>query len=97
MNTNEKGSYALSQPGLTETIISGVGTENANSTKTPAGTVTLGADDDGPPQREFWNYPMVVGMLLYLAGNNRSDIAFAFAVHQAARFYISCDVNMKKQ
>ena len=84
VHTNQKGAYALSQPGLTERIISAVGMENANSTKTPAGTVTLGADDDGPPRRESWNYPSVVGMLLYLAGNTRPDIAFA--VHQAARF-----------
>ena len=46
--------------------------ENANSMKTPAGTVILGADDDGPPRRESWNYPSVVSMFLYLAGTSQT-------------------------
>ncbi len=45
---------------------------------------TLGKDKDGKPFEESWNYASVVGMLLYLSGNSRPDIAFA--VNQAARF-----------
>ena len=47
--SDQSSSYA-SLPGLTERIILAVGMDNATSTKTPAGTVTLGADDDGPPR-----------------------------------------------
>ena len=72
------------QSGLTERIISAVGMIEANSAKTPATTMGLGADEGGAPQKERWSYPSVVGMLLYLAGNTRPDIAFA--VHQCARF-----------
>ena len=72
------------QSGLTKRIIAAVGMEKANPTKTPASTVGLGADVGGAPRRESWSYASVVGMLLYLAGNTRPDIAFA--VHQCARF-----------
>ena len=58
--------------------------ENANKVKTPATTIGLGADVGGSERRsEEWSYALVVGMLLYLAGDTRPDIAFA--VHQAAR------------
>jgi hypothetical protein len=52
--------------------------------KTPAATTCVGADLGGKNRDKNWNYASVVGMLLYLAGNTRPDIAFA--VHQAARF-----------
>ena len=58
--------------------------ENTNSAKTPAATTGVGADVGGKAREKNWNYASVVGMLLYLAGNTRPDIAFA--VHQAARF-----------
>ena len=72
------------QSGFTKRIIAAVGMEKANSCKTPASTVGVGADVDGAPKKESWSYSLVVGMLLYLAGNTRPDIAFA--VHQCARF-----------
>ena len=72
------------QSGLTKRIIAAVGMEKANSCKTPASTIGLGADIGGAPKKESWSYSSVVGMLLYLAGNTRPDIAFA--VHQCARF-----------
>ena len=50
--------------------------EKANSCKTPASTVGLGADVGGAPKKESWSYSLVVGMLLYLAGNTLPDIAF---------------------
>ena len=56
----------------------------ANSAKTPATTMALGADVGGAPRKERWSYPLVVGILLYLAGNTRPKVAFA--VHQCARF-----------
>lgn len=83
---DKKGNaISLRQSGLVDRIIRATGMENANAVKTPATTVGLGADVGGKERRnEEWSYASVVGMLLYLAGNTRPDIAFA--VHQAARF-----------
>jgi len=39
---------------------------------------------NGAPFNKNWSYPSLVGMLLYLAGNTRPDIACA--MNQAARF-----------
>ena len=58
--------------------------EDSNSTRTPALTTPLGTDKDGKDFEEKWNYPTVIGMLMFLANNSRPDIAFA--VHQCARF-----------
>ena len=58
--------------------------QDCRPTKTPAIKETLGADVNGEPAEEQWNYRSIVGMLLYLASNSRPDIAFA--VHQCARF-----------
>ena len=44
----------------------------------------LGKDENGPPRKEHWSYPSIIGMMLYLTSNSRPDIAFA--VNQCARF-----------
>ena len=44
----------------------------------------LPKDADGNPASGSFNYTAVVGMLLYLSGHSRPDIAFA--VHQYARY-----------
>jgi Reverse transcriptase (RNA-dependent DNA polymerase) len=80
---HSNGSFELTQSGLIEKIIKAVGLENANPNHVPA-TETLGSCKDEPPHDEEWSYPSVIGMLLYLAGNTRPDIAFA--VNQCARF-----------
>ena len=57
---------------------------HCNGCDTPATVDPLHADKDGAPFAEPWKYDSIIGMLMYLAGNTRPDIAYA--VHQAARF-----------
>ena len=52
--------------------------------KMPASQKPLGTDKNGPEFAEQWSYSSVVGMLLYVAANSRSEIAYV--VHQCARF-----------
>jgi hypothetical protein len=74
----------LTQVGLIDRIIVAMGLEAATTKKTPAGAGSLPKNEDGPPCNENFNYASVVGMLMYLAGHSRPDIAFA--VHQCARY-----------
>jgi hypothetical protein len=74
----------LTQSGLISKIIESTGLQESNPNWTPATQLGLGSDPAGPPMRENWSYPSVVGMLLYLSTNTRPDIAFA--VSQVARF-----------
>ena len=80
---DKKGNViSLRQRSRVDRIIKAKGMENANKVKTPATMVGLGANVSGSERR--WSYTLVVGMLLYLAGNTRPGIAFA--VHQATQF-----------
>ena len=82
---NADKTFYLTQTGLIQKVLAVAGMANSNCTvKTPAPTTPLGLDVDGDPFSENWEYPVVIGMLLYLAQNSRPDIAFA--VHQCARF-----------
>ncbi len=74
----------LKQTGLIDKVLDATGMRDCNPAKVPAEAKPLGKDKDGTPFSEDWSYPSVIGMLLYLAGNSRPDIAFA--VNQAARF-----------
>jgi hypothetical protein len=76
----------LLQTGLTKRIIEAVGLCSSLSTSinTPAETSPLPKDADGSPASGSFNYAAAVGMLLYLSGHSRPDIAFA--VHQCARY-----------
>lgn len=74
----------MTQRGLIDKIVSTLGLENCRPNWTPAQQAALGIDPDGPPMKEDWSYPSVVGMLLYLSTNTRPDIAYA--VSQVARF-----------
>ena len=84
-NTLPNKAVHMTQAGLIKKIIKVTGMEDCNPNKTPAAQVPLKKDLDGEPMnhKEF-NYRSVVGMLLYLSGNTRSDISFA--VSQVARF-----------
>lgn len=57
---------------------------DCNPIATPTGKTAVGSDREGTLFNEKWKYSTVIGMLLYLSGNTRPDIAFA--VHQCARF-----------
>jgi transposase InsO family protein len=82
----EKSSLVLTQSGLTERIVKALGLCSSYSTavRTPAELSPLPKDADGEPAVGNFNYAAVVGMLLYLSGHSRPDIAFA--VHQCARY-----------
>ena len=43
--------------------------ENSNANKLPTQKVTLGNDENGDPATEWWNYALIVGMLLYQISN----------------------------
>ena len=81
---NEDGTITLTQTGLIERIIEVLDAEQANMKLTPAEYGTLPKDADGESHDKNFNYASVIGMMMYLAGNSRPDIAFA--VHQCARF-----------
>ncbi|KAL3782482.1 hypothetical protein ACHAWO_005229 [Cyclotella atomus] len=76
----------LTQAGLAKRIVETLGLCSQYSTaiSTPAEASPLPKDADGAPAAENFNYAAVVGMLLYLSGHSRPDIAFA--VHQCARY-----------
>ena len=85
MNKNTgRPDFYLTQPGLIEKVLLSSGMQDSRRADTPACVGSLGTDIDGEPFNEEWEYASIVGMLMYLAGNSRPDIAFA--VNQAARF-----------
>lgn len=76
--------FLLTQTGLINKVLNATKMSRCNGCDTPATVDPLHADKDGAPFKEDWQYDAVIGMLMYLAGNTRPDIAYA--VHQAARF-----------
>ena len=84
----DKKGFQLSQPFLTKRIIQALGFESATTKgardNTPAGLPLLSKDDSGPEPKANWKYRGLIGMLGYLQGTTRPDIAMA--THQCARF-----------
>jgi hypothetical protein len=81
--TNCDGTFLLTQTGLIAKTLAATGMEDCNKVYTPALPEPKGADLYGDPFVEDWAYASIIGMLMYLAANTRSDIVYA--VHQAAR------------
>jgi hypothetical protein len=83
---NGQSNLTLLQTGLTKRIVEALGLNTNFSTKiaTPAETSPLPKDALGEPVAGNINYAAVTGMLLYLSGHSRPDIAFA--VHQCTRY-----------
>ena len=69
---------------MIDNILHAVHMTECHAKATPTTLIPLGSDDEGPLRKETWHYGSIIGMLLYLAGNTRPDIAFA--VNQAARY-----------
>jgi hypothetical protein len=89
MKEGPNGSLTLTQTGLIDRVIKALGLHASYSTKkdTPAETSPLPKDANGEPADPTFNYASIIGMLLYLSGHSRPDIAFA--VHQCARYTFS--------
>ena len=52
--------------------------ETSNSAPTSAYTTPLDIDKDGNKCNEIWNYPAVIGMVVYIAQNSRPDITTGY-------------------
>jgi len=76
--------FLLTQTGLIDKVLTASGMNDSRGADTPATPDSIGADLEGPPFAESWNYRTVIGMLMYLSSNSRPDIAYA--THAAARF-----------
>ena len=76
----------MRQDGLIDRIIEALGLDDgmAKVKWTPADGNPLVKDEDGEPPSGQFSYSSVVGMLLYLAGHTRPDIAYA--VNCCARY-----------
>ena len=74
----------MTQPGFIKKVIEAAGMSDCNPNCTPVAQVCLGSNLDGPPIKEKWSYPSLVGMLLYLSTNTGPDIAYA--VSQVVHF-----------
>ena len=85
----KNGEFELTQPFLIQRIIDLLGVEGEsvyNTRPTPVTKPLLHKDSMGEVRKHKWNYRKAIGMLTYLQGTTRPDIAMA--VHQCARFSI---------
>ncbi|MBE0451949.1 MAG: hypothetical protein IBX70_14070, partial [Clostridia bacterium] len=78
------GTIKLTQKGLIKRIMSALEISSLPIKHTPAIADPLTKDEDGDPPDGTYSYPSVIGMILYLSGHSRPDIAFA--VSQCGRF-----------
>jgi hypothetical protein len=78
------GTIHMTQVGLTDRIIIALNIGDMHAKRTPAEFGCLGKDEWGDPPQGSYNYASVIGMLQYLQGHSRPDIAFAVA--QCSRY-----------
>ena len=75
----------MRQEGLIDRCIEALGLDGTSNTATrPSTGQPLPRDADGEPASGEFNYSSIVGMLMYLAGHTRPDIAYA--VNCCARY-----------
>ena len=85
---HKDGRIELTQTHLIQRFLEVIGLDPkaVNSRPTPALKPLLFKDIEGLTRKHSWNYRQAVGMLNYLTGTSRPDLAMA--THQAARFCI---------
>ena len=83
IDQNESGALTLTQPGLTQRIITALGLDDSRTKTTPAAG-PLGKCDNEPPATGNFNYRSILGMMMYLGNTTRPDCSLA--IHQCARF-----------
>lgn len=86
MSKTDEGFLEMKQTGLIDRILEALGLDSkmAKNKYTPAESTPLTRDEDGEGPQGSFSYASVVGMLLYLAGHTRPDIAYA--VNCCARY-----------
>ena len=89
LHRHADGKLEMRQTGLIDRVVEALGLDvkQASHKFTPSTGVPLVKDEDGEPMDGDFNYASVVGMLLYLSGHSRPDIAYA--VNCCARFMFS--------
>ena len=70
------GTIELTQIGLIDILLSAIGLANSTEVEALAEYEALQKDKDGINYDTLFNYPSIVGMLIYLQNNTRTDIAF---------------------
>jgi hypothetical protein len=82
----ENGKVIMTQTGLIDRIITSLGLDGAeyHPKATPADHKPLVRDADGLPSEGAFSYSNVVGMLIYLSGHSRPDLAYS--VNCCARY-----------
>ena len=89
MQKNPNGLLEMTQDGLIDRIIETLGLDDGNTHGkwTPSEAKPLVKDVDGEEARGDFSYSSVVGMLLYVTGHSRPELAYA--VNCAARYMFS--------
>ena len=93
---HKDGTIEATESNLIERFIELVDREkNINVKTTPATKpLLLHKDTNGLERKHTWNYRQTIGMLTYLQGTSRPDIAMA--THQAVRFCITPNLSQER-